>query len=257
VLGFFADHLLSAIAIAGILCVGGTVFVTQPVATANQSANGPSARQLTLLFGPFTLVYLLLLSHRGMYALWDRYLLALIFLAIVCVTLFAQRNLRPISLLATGAAIAAIAFYGVITTHNTFALDRARVAIANEVLAAGLPPSSIDLGVEMNGWYELQLSTHVNDPRVLRPAGAYIPYPEPIRSGCHAGPQPFEFLPHLAPRYGLAFDPKLCEGQAPFAPVSYSTWPLRHPTTLYVIQYPPPWQSPLDLAHQRPSSPIR
>jgi hypothetical protein len=248
VLGFTVLHCLSAIALVSLLCIFATILLDRPIAIRRQTVGTLTWHQLAILFGPLTFVHFVLLSPRGMYAIFDRYLLVPLFLAMVCVLLYSQQRLKARWPGATYFAVTAIAFYGIVSTHNTFALDRARVVLANEILATGVLPSHVDLGMEMNGWYELQISTYVNDYRIRLPAGAYHVYTEPHRSGCHELSL-FGFFPHLAPRYGIAFEPNLCDGPAPFAPVGYSTWPLRHPTTLYVVKYPPPWQSAIDVSN--------
>jgi hypothetical protein len=245
-LNFFALHLLSAIALFAIFCIGATIWVARPAAINPKEVNTLNWHQLAIFFGPVTLVYLLLLSQRALFMLLDRYLLLPIFVALACLLLYSQEHLSVRWPAVTYIALAAIAFYGIISTHNTFAMDRARIALANEIFASGVQPSQVDLGMEMNSWYELQISTYVNDYRILHPRGAYHPYVAPNRTGCHEL-TPYGFLPHIAPKYGIAFQPNLCDGPAPFAPVAYSTWPLLHPTMLYVVKYPPPWRSAVDV----------
>ncbi len=49
-----------------------------------------------------------------------------------------------------------MAIYGIIATHNTFAFYRARVALAAELRASGVPDTSVD-----NGWeYNLNVSSN-------------------------------------------------------------------------------------------------
>ncbi len=252
VLSFPVVHGLSLIAILGILCVAAAVLIARPIVISPPPLLSLSWSHLAVLFVPLTFAYLLLLSHRGgVQSIFDRYLLTPLFLAMVCILLYSQQHLKVRWPIAIYLAIGAIAFYGICSTHNTFALARARVILAKEVFDAGVPCSHIDLGEEMNGWCELQLSTHVNDARILRPTGAYHLYPEPHWSGCHPL-STFGFLPHIAPRYGIAFEPNVCDGPAPFASVNYSTWPLSQPTTLYIVKYPPPWQSAIDVENHTP-----
>jgi hypothetical protein len=249
------NSLLAIVSIAGILSVTTIVLVLRPPVVQPSTAISLSWQQIAVILGPLTFCYFVLLTPR-FWITADRYLLTPIFVALICLMLYSQQRFRGRWRTESAIALAAVAFYGIITTHNTFAFDRARVALAREVFAAGVPPSHFDLGWEANAWYELQLSTHVNDPRIVHPAGAYVEYPAAPRFGCHDVRYPFGFLtPHLAPRYGIAYEPNDCDGTAPFPPVTYSTWPLRRPTSVYVIKYPPPWQSAIESANRPTASP--
>ena len=256
ILGTVVLHLLAAVAIVATLSIAATILIAQPAAIPTQPTSSLSWPQLGIFFGPLTFVYFLLLSRHGVWQIYDRYLFTPIFVALVCILLYSQQHLKVRWSVAAYAALAAIAFYGVISTHNLFALNRARIVIANEVLSTGLPPSHADFGWEMNGWYEIKVAGYINEPHIVRPVGAYHLYSEPNRSGCHEATL-YGFFPHIAPRYGLAYSPNLCDGPAPFAPVSYSTWPLLRPTTLYVVKYPAPWQSAIDAANHTPPSTVR
>jgi hypothetical protein len=247
-LSFWMLKVLSATAVLGLLCVGTTVFFVRP--RAHGGGRLPAVLSLNwyqagILLGPLGLVYFLLLSARGTTFVYDRYLFTPLFVALVCLAMYSQRRLEGRWETAAFAAVGVMAFYGVISTHNMFALNRARVRLAKEVFASGLSASDVDLGWEMNGWYELQIGAYLNNPLIVRPAGAYRASVDPHWSGCHEQ-SPFGLFPHLAPRYGIAFSPDLCEGPAAFAPVTYSTWPLRQPTTLYVVRYAPPFRPESD-----------
>ncbi len=253
IFGMLELHLLSAIVLFGMLSFG-TVLLARPRAIEPPAPYPLSWPQILVLLAPLTLLYLALLSHRALEGIYDRYLLVPIFIALICILLYSQQHLKVRWHLATGTALAATAFYGILCTHNTFALDRARVVLAQEIHATGVPFNHVDLGWEMNGWYELQLADHVNAPFIANAASAYHFYPTPPQSGCHSTFLPYGYFPHFAPQYGIAFQPGLCEGPAPFAPVSYATWPLLHPTTLYVVRYPLPAESPIEIESHRPAA---
>ena len=75
-----------------------------------------------------------------------------------------------------------VAIYGIAVTHNTFALDRARLALAAELRTDGVPDTSVDNGWEYNLGVELQHSDFINNPDIVVPAHAYIPIP-PLPAG--------------------------------------------------------------------------
>jgi hypothetical protein len=127
-----------------------------------------------------------------------------------------------------------MAIYGIATTHNTFALDRARVAMAAELRAAGVPDTSVDNGWEYNLRVELQHSDFINESRIVVPAHVYVPAPPPTASTCPM--TSLDLTPHIKPRYSVSFDPNACDGPAPFAPVNYSRWLASEPGTIYVVR---------------------
>jgi hypothetical protein len=45
--------------------------------------------------------------------------------------------------------------------------------------------------------------------------------------------------PHINPIFGVTFEPDICAGAAPFAPIQYTQWLASEPGTLYVVRYTP------------------
>ena len=209
---------------------------TPPLASSSPPAI--SWKQLGWLLAPFTIAYSLLLVPRATtLILSDRYLLGLLVVALLCLVRYyqdrVQRQLPFVSILLVGI----MAIYGVTVTHNTFEFYRARVALAAELLAAGVPDTSVDGGWEYNFWVELQYANHINDPMIVTPAAAYVPT-RPLPTGT-CPTYMYDRTPHIHPLYGISFDPNACYGSAPFAPVNYSRWLASGPGTLYVVYYTP------------------
>jgi hypothetical protein len=145
-----------------------------------------------------------------------------------------QKQLPITSFLLVGV----MAIYGVVVTHNMFALYRARVSIAAQLRAANVPDISVDNGWEYNVGVELQQAHYINNRGIVLPAHAYVPTP-PLPSGpCSLSL--YDYTPHVHPIYGISFDPNACYGPAPFLPVHYSRWPGLLPGTLYVVNYTAP-----------------
>ncbi len=197
----------------------------------------PSWRQITTLLLPITLVYLLLLLPRATGLLFDRYLLPLLIFAVVCMVRLYQERIRPELPLAGFVLVAMMAVYGVAVTHNMFSLYRARVDLAAELRANGVPDIFVDHGWEYNLLTELQLSNHLNEKEIAFPANAYVPVPPQPSDICQM--LWYEDTPHIHPRYGISFQPDVCNGPAPFASVHYSRWLASSPGTLYVVRYTP------------------
>ncbi|MGA8938352.1 MAG: hypothetical protein WB439_04230, partial [Acidobacteriaceae bacterium] len=210
---------------------------TSPIAPPPSPAI--SWHTLGVLLAPFSLVYILLLVPRATWnIILDRYMLELLVVGLICIARFYQERVQPRIPFAGILLVAIMAIYGIACTHNMFSLDRARVAIAAELHANGIPDTSIDNGWEYNLSVELQHARYINDPRLTLPAHAYVPTPRPAPDTCEMAW--YAKTPHIHPLYGISFNPNVCDGPAPFAPVHYSRW-LASPTgTLYVVRYTPP-----------------
>ncbi len=130
-----------------------------------------------------------------------------------------------------------MAILGVAYTHNLFAMERARVAIANELQAAGVSMVAVDNGWEYNLGTELQHAPYINISKIAVPAHAYVQPPPPPAGSCEM--YWYDRFPHVHPIYGISFDPNACHGPAPFTPVHYSRWLTSTPGTLYVVDYLP------------------
>jgi hypothetical protein len=201
------------------------------------SWNPPSWNQLAALLLPLTLVYVVLLLPRATGLLFDRYLLPLLVFALLCLVRFYQERIQPQLPLASVLLIAIMAIYGVAVTHNMFSLDRARIALASELRSNGIPDSSVDHGWEYNLLTELQLAGYINEKEIVLPAHAYTPTPPPPPGICQM--LFYDRTPHIHPLYGISFQPNVCNGPAPFAPVHYSIWLSSSPGTLYAVRYTP------------------
>ncbi len=203
----------------------------------------PSWAQLGILLGPFAVAYTVLLiyravavanDHSGM--LFDRYALGLLLVALIC--LVRQLQDRVESRFSRGGIlfIAIMAAYGVVLTHNTFALYRARVAMAAELGAAHVPDTSVDNGWEYNILVELRHAPYINNPSIASAANPYTPAP-PVPAGTCTTNFFRDSTPHVRPIYGVSFEPDICAGAAPFAPIHYTQWLASEPDTLYVVRY--------------------
>lgn len=194
------------------------------------------SRTLRILLLPFTLAYLALLIPRAETLIFDRYSIALLVVALIFVLRFYQQHIQPKLPTLAIVAVLVMAAYGVVNTHNVFAFYRARIAMADELRAAGLPDTAVDLGWEVNLSNEIHHAPSINDPNITRPANLFVPVPEPPPDPCKNFW--YSLTPHLHAVYGISFNPNACHGPAPFAPVTFSRW-LGSPVTLYVVRYNP------------------
>jgi hypothetical protein len=235
--------LLTIVSTGGLLCLFGSIartWKTQPAQTPSPRLSIPLTwRKLTILLLPFSCAYLLLLIPRAAGSIFDRYLLGLLIIALICLIRYYQDFVQPRLPVAIVLVVGFVAVYGVVSTHNQFAFYRARLALSDEIQKAGVPVSLVDFGWEYNGWLRLQRAGFINDSRIVIPAKAYVPMPSlSNRVWCNRseGDYYFRYAP-LDPQYGLSFDPNACMGLAPFAPITYSSWLTFEPATLYVVNY--------------------
>ena len=197
-------------------------------------------RELGILLGPFVVVYTLLLVPRAAsksFGIYDRYLLEVLVAALILAARFYQERISPRLPRAMILLVAIVAVYGMACTHNMFTLYQARLALAAEVRAGGVPDTAVDYGFEYNFGTELRHANHLNVDLIENPADAYVRAPPLPAGSCKMFWH--DYTPHIRPLYGVSFDPNACYGEAPFAPVHYSRWPYRDPGTLYVVRYLP------------------
>jgi len=197
-----------------------------------------SWKQLAILLVPFAFAYTALLIPRTATGwIYDRYTLELGLVALICLVRYFQEQIQSRIPLLGIALVATMAVLGVAITHNHFSVYRARVALAAELRANGIPDTSVDNGFEQNFIVELQHADHINDKTIVYPSTAYVPTPPLPASTCKMFWH--DKTPHITPIYGISFDPNACYGPAPFAPVVYTRWLASSPEALYVVRYTP------------------
>jgi hypothetical protein len=227
--------LLTILSFGGL--IGLIALMLRPRQTPS-TLNSPTLtwHQLGVLLAPFSIAYTALLIPRaGISPIFDRYALALLVIALLCVVRYYQDRVQPQLPLLSLLFVAIVAAYSIVLVHNTFSFYRARVTLAAELHAANIPDTSIDNGWEYNSWVELQHADHINESTVEVPAHAYTPTPPLPANTCPMFW--YDKTPHIHPLYGVSFDPAACYGPAPFAPVHYSRWPYPTPGTLYAVNY--------------------
>jgi hypothetical protein len=191
------------------------------------------------LFVPFTLCYFLLLMPRAWHAAaFDRYLLPIMALAILCLIRLYQERVAPALPRTTVVLLAIYAVFAIAGTHNWFAWQRARLAAIDEIRAAGIPRTAIQGGFEYDGWTQIDNGGHINDPRILVPADAYQPnlaIPQ-VAAPCRLDFA--SFTPVVQPKYTAALGLKPCLNPSKFLPVKYRAWLSPFERTVYVQQIP-------------------
>ena len=214
------------------------LFSPRAASEPGDAPTGVSWHQLLVLTAPFVVANMLLLLPRAATTgITERYLLEPIVVALPCLIRCYQDRVNVRLPAVSFVLIACMAFFGIVLTHDLFSFYRARVALVEELSAAGVPATAVDNGWEYNTSVELQHAAYINNYRMVLPPHAYTPTPPPPPGNCPMSD--FDEFPHIQPVYGVSFSPDACYGLASFAPVHYSRWPYRTPGTLYVVRYVP------------------
>lgn len=189
--------------------------------------------EVAALLVPFALAYFCALLPRALFwFMLDRYLFPIyIVLGFGLVLLYQRRVQRNFSGVALGSALL-FAGFGTLLVHDLFALQRAKIAATNEIMAAGVPRSQIEAGFEFDSWTQILNTGYVTDYRMAkRPAGE-PPETPAVWPSCALG---HSFLtPTVHPRYLLSYDPHACAGLSRFPAVTYKTW-MGPSGTIYVV----------------------
>lgn len=184
----------------------------------------PSWTVTLTLIAPFSVAYLLLLLPRAAFVVTlDRYLIPLAALLMIPLLRFYQERVQFRVPAISFAALAVFSGYGVASTHDYFATDRARLAAAEEIRLNGIPRTEIQGGWEYDSWTQLETSGYINDWRIENPSGAFHKPPPPSL------PEPCRYwfsdhTPAVSPRYFVVFSPMSCLAPSNFAPVRYRAW---------------------------------
>jgi hypothetical protein len=236
----YLGKLRPASTVAGVVCILALLnaVLTRRERSAVPCAEAPclSNRVIGILMVPFLLAYLGLISPRAAFeGIWDRYLVPLLFVGLIFIFRFYQQRFR--ARVPVAALVLTLCFGGYATAslHDRMAMYRARVAAVDEVLATGVPATSVSGGWDYDGWTELQISGHVIDHRMRMPAGMTLP--KPTHYGLADCPWFYcDMFPHVMPYYTISLSPDPIPGSN-FAPVPYRTW-IEPPGTVYVVRFP-------------------
>ncbi len=227
VLGPGVRALITFFVVAGILAVVACVVSrrsTPDRSTDNGLQQVTASRSVFVLLAPFTLAYCALLIPRGLDGLlFDRYLLPLLVVALVAMLLLYQRYVAARLPAASLVFLVVVSAYSVASMHDFYAMERARLAAADELRAVGVPPTSFYGGFEYDGWTQMESWGYFASPHLNLPPGSeHTPSWAFNTKPC--GYMFYRMLPAIRPSYALSFAPATCQGPSRFAPVQYRTW---------------------------------
>jgi Dolichyl-phosphate-mannose-protein mannosyltransferase len=226
--------LLTRSAISLVVVVTASVFMVYLLTdrdTPRMSQMKPETSWQTILifFGPFTLTYIILLLPRVFFFFFfDRYLLGLLPIAILCLLkLYQERMGRKLPTLSY-ALLAVFSLYTVAATHDWFGLQRARIRAARELVAAGVPVTHIEGGFEYDGWTQINLAEPINTANIDLPTRSDLP------TACS-----FKFVqdtPVIRPEYFVVLEDLPCLAPSRLGKVNYRAWLPPFQRAIYIQQ---------------------
>jgi hypothetical protein len=232
-------------AISLLVIAGGTIFFadiqqhrTRPQQVSAERRSWSWSR-IGWLVIPFAVAYVALLLSRGLYGfIYDRYLLGLMPMGLLCLLKFYRENISRELPFFSYVILTVFAVYGVLATHDLFALNRARIAAVEEVHATGVPLDTIQAGFEFDGWAEINEVGYVNEQQMEYPRSAYqddkryLLRPAQCRMGFD------KYTPALNRKYLVVLPNATCTNLSDFPPVEYQGWLPPFHRVLYIDQVP-------------------
>ena len=153
-----------------------------------------------------SVAYLALLVVRSAdFDIFDRYLLPIVPWVAAVLLLWSEKDdfhtarMPRIAMPAAWTLLAILAFYGMASTQDPWALDQARVAATRKLETAGIKRTAIDGGFEYNAWTELMTTGHINSRWVVNPPGSCNPNNSQTPSVVPAYRLEYDLTPETAP----------------------------------------------------------
>ncbi len=199
---------------------------------------GLSWRTELWLFLPFTVAYSVLICSRSIdERCYDRYLLGLLPLALVCLLkLYDQSFAKPLPL-ASYLLLVLFALFSIAGTHDLYAMNRARLEAASTLQNAGVPDTRFQMGLDYDGWTQLKYS-----PAISQTATSYLmtadhPWTVPNLDS-HCVLWTWNMTSAIDPDYFVVLSPMPCLAPSHFPPVSYNSWIPPFHRSIYIQQRP-------------------
>jgi hypothetical protein len=209
-------------------------------AAAPPSLRSQSWQSIFWLLGPFSLGYFaLMLLICLTLPVWDRYLLELLPIAIVCLLKTSQDRVQRIPSVAI-LALALMACAGFAETSGLHSEGRAVLKAANILRADNVPRTEIEAGFAYSGETQLDAVGYMNSPDKTAPLGTYRPYLPPpwLPSWVLSSRAYLPFTPVVVPRYFLVMEPDPDLVPSKYPPVEYTTVTPPFHRFIYIEQLP-------------------
>lgn len=195
----------------------------------------PTWRQTWWLLGPYFFAYLVLLIPRARSEfLYDRYLLALMPVAIIVLLRMHQQWVAPRLPAVSFAVMLTFGVVSICGTHDWFALNRARLRAIRSLNASGVPNTSIQAGFEYDGWTQIEARGYVNEKRIALPRGAFQEVLPQFQFAKECRSFFSIYATAIDPKYFIVSSPRPCFVQSMYPSVSYLAWLPPFHRTVYV-----------------------
>ena len=188
-------------------------------------ATSSGLESLLWIFGPFSVIYLLLLASRAENpGLSDRYALCLLPFAIALLLLLYQRSIGHAVPLVTVVVLAVFAVDAVGGTHDYYADQRAGDSAIRTLVAAGVPEITISQSENRDAWLQVSIAGHMHwSGPIDLDRGPNPPLPRRIPAvPCSSYIEPV--APVVQPEYYVVFSPSPCLQPSRYSPISYTAW---------------------------------
>jgi hypothetical protein len=131
----------------------------------------------------------------------------------------------------------------VIQMHDLFLNTAAVLSLSKWSVAQGMPRDQIEEGFSFDGWYQIQQTGYINEPRIKVPAGAYVKHDlPPYLRACHNFFLPD--TPSIHPMYGVGETLSPCFTGPILHAVEYTAWMAPHRRTVFIARYAPQYALP-------------
>jgi hypothetical protein len=190
------------------------------------------------LFAPFATAYCLLVFSRSIdERCYDRYLLGLIPIVLVCLLkLYDQSFSQPLPIVSY-LLLGIVALFCIAGTHDWYAMNRARIQAASILKNAGIPDTRFQLGLDYDGWTQLKYSPSISETSASNLLDSDHPLTiENIDHECILWS--WKMTSAIHPEYFVVLKPMPCLAPSHFAPVTYRSWIPPFQRFLYIQQRP-------------------
>ena len=212
------------LAVGAIVLAGLRLLVAKQEQIVERRAISTSWTEVFWLLGPYSLAYFVLLLPRGAAGwIWDRYLLGLIPLAIVVLLKLHQEYFNDKISLTAAVLLLALAIFGIAKADMHYSQKRAMLAAANLLFQDNVPRTAIGAGFEYDCETEVDVSGHVNEPKVKVPADAYRPYTIPAGLPPSVAALYSTYTPSVNPQFFIVSSPNPFLTPTKYSPIAYTT----------------------------------
>jgi hypothetical protein len=231
---------IPAAAITCVVGIAGPLFFA--VAARTHAASRPPMvagalewHAVRILTVPYLLAYAALMTTRPPLGIFDRYLLPVFPVVILCLLRLYQDRVAHQLPAISYAVLAVFALAAVLGTHDWFASYRAIDAAERSLIDAGVPPLSISGPPEIDGMRQLDAVGYMDEPRIAVPKGIYTPnvLQNELPAACETWLA--DRITAIHPKYVVRLGRFPCQADG-FERITYATWLPPFERQLFIVK---------------------